>query len=111
MKNNKFIDVFGNFMDSYLKLSLFMFNFLFSGEKDIKFGSNFQRKYFPKMRIAALLILLFIVFFKIKFAFIIISLLVWFALLPWLLVLIFGFGFVTYQTIIEHINAKAAKLK
>lgn len=61
MKNNKFIDVFCNFMDSYLKLSLFMFNFLFSGEKDIKFGSNFQRKYFPKMRIAALLILLFIV--------------------------------------------------
>jgi hypothetical protein len=38
-------------------------------------------------------------------------LLVGFALLPWLLVLIFGFGFVTYQTIIEHINAKAVKLK
>lgn len=63
------------------------------------------------MRIAALLILLFIVFFKIKFALITISLLVVFALFPWLLVLIVRFGFVTYQTIIEHINAKAAKLK
>lgn len=111
MKNNKFIDVFCNFMDSYLKLSLFMFNFLFSGEKDVKFGSEFQRNRFSKMRIAALLILSLIVFFKIKFALIIISLLVGFALLPWLLVFIFGFGFVTYQTIIEHINSKTAKLK
>lgn len=41
MKNNKLIDVFGDFMDSYLKLSLFMFNFLFFGEKDVKFGSEF----------------------------------------------------------------------
>ena len=98
-------------MDSYLKLSLFMFNFLFFGEKDVKFGSEFQRNHFQKMRIAALLILLLIVFFKIKFALIIISLLVGFALLPWLLVLIFGFCFVTYQTIIEHINSKAVKLK
>lgn len=97
-------------MDSYLKLSLFMFNFLFFGEKDVKFGSEFQRNHFQKMIIAALLILLLIVFFKIKFS-LIISLLVGFALLPWLLVLIFGFGFVTYQTIIEHINAKAVKLK
>lgn len=111
MKNNKLIDVFGDFMDSYLKLSLFMFNFLFFGEKDVKFESEFQRNHFQKMRIAALLILLFIVFFKIKFALIIISLLVGFALFPWLLVLILGFGFVTYQTIIEHINSKAAKLK
>ena len=111
MKNNKFIDVFCNFMDSYLKLSLFMFNFLFSGEKDVKFGSEFQRNHFSKMRIAALLILSLIVFFKIKFALIIISLLVVFALLPWLLDFIFGFGFVTYQTIIEHINSKTAKLK
>ena len=111
MKNNKLIDVFGDFIDRYLKLSLFMFNFLFFDEKDVKFGSEFQRNHFQKMRIAALLILLFIVFFKIKFALIIISLLVGFALFPWLLVLILGFGFVTYQTIIEHINSKAAKLK
>ena len=101
MKNNKFVDVFGNFMDSYLKLSLFMFNFLFFGEKDIKFGSNFQRKYFSKIRIVAIMLLIITLLINFKFTLTIVALFVGFTLLPWLFIFVFGLFFATYVTIKE----------
>lgn len=101
MKNNKFVDVFGDFIASYMKLSLFMFNFLFFGEKDVKLGSEFQRNHFPKMRIAAIVLLIFALFFSFKLTLFIVAVVLGFILFPWLLVLLFGLGFATYITIKE----------
>ena len=104
MKNNKFVDVFGDFMDIYLNLSLSMFNFLFFGEKDIKFGSEFQRKYFPKMRIVAIMLLIIALLINFKFILTIVVLFVGLALLPCLFVFVFGLLFVTYITLKEKFN-------
>lgn len=104
MKNNKFFDVFCDFMDIYLNLSLSMFNFLFFGEKDIKFGSEFQRKYFPKMRIVVIMLLIVALLINFKFILTIVVLFVGLALLPWLFVFVFGLLFVTYITLKEKFN-------
>lgn len=102
MKNNKFVDVFFDFMDIYLNLSLSMFNFLFFGEKDIKFGSEFQYKYFSKMRIVAIMLLIIALLINFQFTLTIVVLFVGLALRPCLFV--FGLLFVTYIALKEKFN-------